>query len=129
MSQITFRSGNVSIAMDDGLQRMVERVLADNHAHVLRAMEAEAGMVEARIASVWPVETGQSRAAFSTRMELSAGRVARRIGNSVDYVRYVKGRKQGGKSSFREVVILPALARAVEFARRAADELAEVHRG
>lgn len=129
MSTITFRSGNVSIAMGDGLQRMVEAVLNDKYAHVLRAMEAEAGIVEARIESEWPVKTGRSKAAFSTRIELSAGKVSRRIGNSVDYLRYIKGKEQNGKPSFRVVVILPALERAAAFAQRAADELAEVHRG
>ena len=75
----------------------------------------------------WPVKTGDSLDAFDLDIAITRRRIFARVRNPVNYFYYIRGRRQGGKSSWQEVIRKPALKRVPDLAKRCADEWRKQH--
>lgn len=113
--------GMLRCELDDGLARVVRRVLQNAAPRTLEAMERKAKQIHDRAQAEWPVRTGYSKSKldYGTRL-IGAGQVEAFVTNDADYAVYIKGREQGGKSTWVELLRKPG--------REAADELADVLR-
>lgn len=113
---IVFGRGTMQVEVDDGTERLVRAALEQTAPTVVREIERRVDQVIADARSAWPVRTGRSRAALVSGLRLpDADTVEGFVRNDVDYAFYIKGRQQGGKSTYVELVRKPM--------RRAADDI------
>lgn len=122
----------------------VEGPLAPSQAGALAArvreeltdeVTAEAERILAEAEARWPIRTGRSRDGLYLRDDSAAATIILRIGNSVDYARFIRSAKMGRKPSpnFRPVLTRelgdPVRAARKALPQRAADVVAAVIEG
>ena len=124
MGRLKFGSGSVRVEMDDTLDRLYRRAL-DKVAPgvVARIDEATSAVFDAAVGA-WPVRTGRSRAGLEHHLTVASDHTTVRgtITDAVEYSRYIKARKLGGKSAFVELLRLPMRERAKALAAVLATE-------
>lgn len=120
MGKVTIGTGKLSVVLDDGAARLVERALRTAAPTVTRRIEEETGKVFASALHDWPIKTGKSKRALDQGIRVpNATTVEGFIRNDVPYAFYIKGMKQRGKSTWVELVRKPMQAAA----KVVADEL------
>lgn len=123
MKTITYRAGDATIVLDDVVGEMVRNVIEDRAGYAVRAITAHLERLESEAKAQWPVKTGESKAAFTQGVRIEASKVVAYLSNNAKYVYYIKGRKQGRKRSWTEVVIKPDRKARAELVELAAAEL------
>jgi len=127
--KISFRDGDAEVVMDDTIAEMVEAVLEDRLGFVLRALEWHFEELQANIERNWPVKSGYSKRNFRTGLAVTGrGKVSSFLENDVDYIWFVKGRRQGGRQSWRLVVLGPAEKLEATLIKVAGDEILKLQK-
>ena len=97
--------------MDDTLDRIFRRAIDQARPGLLPVLEAEAQRLGENARAEWPVKTGRSRAAIVYGVRVVGGDgLESFVANTAAYVFYIKGRAQGGKSAWQELIRKPGLA-------------------
>lgn len=68
------RDGNVTVTLDDGLQKLVKAAIDKALPGVRQVMGSEAATILDEAQSEWPVQSGNSRDGLALREELDLGR-------------------------------------------------------
>lgn len=105
--RLTYGTGRASVTLDHDLQRAMESILRETHGSVVHALEESADQVYQDALASWPVKTGKSKAALEQSLRVSSDRVEAHISNPVEYVYYIRGKAQGGKSTWTKLVRTP----------------------
>lgn len=118
--KLTFGSGGTRITMDDTLDRIYRRAIERVAPGLLTRVELAIAEVYDEARQQWPVRTGRSRDGLQRHVTIApdGARIVGSITNDVDYSRFIKARKLGGRSAFVELLRKPL--------RRRADELSTV---
>jgi hypothetical protein len=125
--RIIVTSGKASIVLDDGAARMAERLLRRAAPEVLAALEREADAIVAEARPQWPVKTGKSKDALDWALRLRSLEIVETVVfDPVPYVYFIKGKKQGGKSTWNELVVKPGRRRAKKLAEEIGSRLKRV---
>lgn len=95
------RDGDVTVTLDDGLERLARAALDEVIPGVVRRMESDVGGILDDAASEWPIETGRSRAGLARQTTLLLGGegVEVLIADPVPYVPFIKPRKLHGATT------------------------------
>ena len=128
---IVFGRGTMQVVVDDGTERIVRAALEQTAPVVVREVEERVDAVLAEARSQWPVRTGQSRGGLVSGLRLpDAETVEGFVFNDVDYAYYIKGRAQGGKSTYVELVRKPMKAAAERLVQDLGEAIVdEIERG
>ncbi len=127
MAKLRYTSGDASVVMDDTLDRIYRRAINDARPGLLPVLDSEAARLGADAIGQWPVKTGRSRAAIVSGVRvMSNDRLESYVGNTSPYVVYIKGRAQGGKSAWQELIRKPGLASVPRLLERLADTMGDV---
>ena len=112
------RDGNVTVTLDDTLERLVRAAAEKVLPGVLKVMEAGVSEVLDEAHDDWPVKTGRSRAGLQRSTELDLGRsaITVRARNDVPYAIYVKPAAwHGATTAWQRLVRSPMGALHKEF--------------
>lgn len=116
--------GKAQITVDAHLNTLLSKML-DAAAPVTKAVltrETEAIFDAAEQA--WPVKTGRSKEGLTTGIRfVNTSTIEGFIADAVPYVYYIKGRKQGGKSTWVTLVTKPFKAATPAVCQQLASEL------
>lgn len=129
MAKLTYGSGGTRITMDDTLERIYRRAIEKVAPGILTRMEMVIAEVYDEARQQWPVRTGRSRDGLQRWVTVTPDgmRIVGSITNDVDYARYIKAKKLGGRSAFVELLRKPLRKRADDLstvlARQAATSL------
>lgn len=123
MSKLYYRSGKATIEMDDTIAASVRRVLDNVAPETTRELQRAADEIADSARAQWPVKTGKSKAGLVTGLRVTASAVESFIGNDVGYVYYIKGKGQGGKSTWVTLVRTPGRRLGRKLAVRLGDRL------
>lgn len=106
------RQGNVTVTLDDGLEKLARAAIENVLPGVLDEMTRLAAEVASDAHADWPVKTGKSAAGIRLVQELDLGRssVAVRIRNDVSYAIYVKPAVWHGATTAWERLIRKPMA-------------------
>ena len=129
MAELLIAGDSISVSMSDGLQRHVSDLIDRAAPETVAALRKHARLHYEQTYRDWPV--GRDRPDREHSRDLLTHGVKVRgldsltgfVASQAPYTRYIKGKKQGGKSTYRETLIKPGLARARPLAREIAGEL------
>lgn len=127
MGKIKYVAGDISIEMDDKIERMVGSALEDK-SPLIEGLQAELDRINADIIAEWPVDSGESFDAFRLFIGVGDGVITARVTNRADYFYFVKGKGHNGRQSWREVITKPMRRRLKELVRSLEHDWAEVLR-
>lgn len=127
MSKLTYSAGDVTLRMDDTLERMVDQVLDGMIPSTRRALEEHTSDLLEAAQAAWPVKSGYSRSQLERGFTVRRDAVVAFITNTADYAWHVKGRRQGGKRTWTELISKPARKRRAELVEIAGRELLRLH--
>jgi hypothetical protein len=103
----------MQVQVDDGTERLVRAALEQTAPAVSREIERRIAAVLAEARSEWPVRTGASRDALVGGLRLPDSETLEGfVYDDVDYAYFIKGKRQGGKSTYVELVRKPMRAAA-----------------
>lgn len=114
--------------MDDTLDRLVRLAITNSRPGLLPVLEAEASRLAANARADWPVKTGRSRNSivFGVRVR-SDDRLEAFVGNTVEYVYYIKSRAlPRSRSAWQELIRKPGLAAVPGLLDRLGDAMGDV---
>lgn len=121
--KLKFTKGNTTIEMDDAMHALVEKTLKEIAPTVVDAMENSLDRIYKEALTEWPVKTGRSKRALDWEIRVSENAIQGTMFNPVDYVIYIKGDNQGGKSTWITLIRRPMNKDAKRIAEETAEEL------
>lgn len=122
--------GKASVVLDDGAARMVQRVLRQAAPEVLAVLEREADEITEEARGPWPRKSGRSARELTWQLRIRAEDIVETVVfDPVPYVFYIKGKKQGGKSTWMELVVKPGRKRINAIAEEIGSKLKRVALG
>lgn len=123
------------VQMDDTLSDIVRRALRNAAPRVMDRLEEEARDLHASAESQWPVKTGRSKAALDWAVRIPRPDQVEAVvfidprSPAADYAFFIKGKKQGGASTWHALVRRPGRRRAKRLAEDLAKDLIDLAGG
>jgi len=107
---LRIKSGAVTVTLDDGLTRLVERAIRNANGVVIEAIEDQVQPIHADAVAGAPVKSGRFKKGLAWALELdpSSSEIRGKIDSSAPYTHFIKTPiKEGSESVFRDLVVRP----------------------
>jgi len=128
---LRIRSGAVTVTLDDGLVRLVERAIRNSNRVVVEAIEDQVQPIHAGAVAGAPVKSGRFKKGLTWALEFdpSSSEIRGKIGSAAPYTHFIKTPiKEGSESVFRDLVARPMRRSGRQLVRDLGPQIAQAWR-
>lgn len=130
MTRVFAGRGGLEVEVDDGVGRLVQRVLRATIPRVVDVIEQRVEQVHREAERAWPVKTGRSLASLEVGIRLpTSTAVEGFVRNAAPYAYYIRGKAQNGKQTYIALIRTPMRAAARDIAAEIGPELRRLFEG